>query len=139
MHFLTISINCMKCFLFLAILPNIVFGIKCNDGNGDENCQVRLGPKDKSKETFDRWFAELNVYIEQLSESIDFSIYDDVRLRWAHTSFVQPQLMLHDKFIYDRIANIWTVDKYLNDVKERYSLLSYQSIKTNACFSFSLP
>ena len=119
-YFSKISMQSFKCFLFLIITLNVVFAIKCDIGNGQENCQGRLGPEDRSKETFDLWFAEFNQYIEQLSKDIDFSIYDDERLRWAHTSFVQPQLMLHDKFLYDRAANIWTVDKYLNDVKERY-------------------
>ena len=28
--------------------------------------------------------------------------------------------MVHDKFLYDRAAGKWTVDKYLADVRSRY-------------------
>ena len=107
-------------FLFI-LLPTVSFGTKCDicEGCGIESCQGRLGPEDKSESSFTKWFNELNLYIEELKSTVDFSIYDDERLRWVRTSFIQPQLMVHDKYLYDRVTNQWTVDKYLGDVTER--------------------
>ena len=50
---------------------------------------------------------------------LDLSIYENKNVAWARTSFVQPQIMLHDRFLYDRESNQWTVEKYLNDLTER--------------------
>jgi hypothetical protein len=33
---------------------------------------------------------------------------------------VQPQAMLHDRYLYDRATQQWTVDRYLDDLQERY-------------------
>ena len=114
--------NILKLFILFILLPNnsTLAYLQCDDGDGDDSCQSRAGPADKSKETFDTWFRDFNQYIEKLRKDVDFAIYDDQRLSWARTSFIQPQMMLHDKFIFDRTKNIWTVDKYLNDLKDRY-------------------
>ena len=114
----------LKLFILFILLPNnsTLAYLQCDDGNGDDSCQARAGPTDKSKDTFDTWFHEFNQYIESLRKDVDLAIYDDQRLAWAHTSFIQPQMMLHDKFIFDRAKNTWTVDKYLNDLKDRYKI-----------------
>lgn len=49
-----------------------------------------------------------------------WSIYDQPGLAWARTSFVQPQVMLHDRTLYDRATDTWTVNRYLDDLEERY-------------------
>ena len=48
----------------------------------------------------------------------DFSAYDNPGIEWASTSFVQPQAMLHDRYLYDRATGQWTVDRYLDDVEQ---------------------
>ena len=87
-----------------------------------ENHQFRLGPEDKSPETFETWHDQFMIWVEEASSHghVNLSVYDNKMLSWARTSFVQPQLMLHDRFLYDRESNQWTVNKYLNDVMERY-------------------
>lgn len=51
--------------------------------------------------------------------------YDDRRyrepaLKWTQSSFVQPQLMVHDRYFYDPVAGKYTVDRYLDDLEKRY-------------------
>eukprot|EP01052_Picozoa_sp_SAG31_P025618 SAG31_NODE_2255_length_6073_cov_2.134248_6_plen_160_part_00 len=51
--------------------------------------------------------------------------YDDKRLQWAATSFLQPQAMLHDRLLFNSSLERgggegWTIDLYLDDLDTRY-------------------
>ncbi len=51
--------------------------------------------------------------------------YDPARyalpaLQWTQSSFIQPQLMVHDRAFYDPLQNKYTVDHYLDDLEKRY-------------------
>jgi formylglycine-generating enzyme required for sulfatase activity len=50
----------------------------------------------------------------------DSSRYELPALKWAQSSFIQPQMMVHDRFFYDPVAGKYTVDKYLDDLDKRY-------------------
>jgi iron(II)-dependent oxidoreductase len=50
----------------------------------------------------------------------DPSRYELPPLKWAQSSFIQPQMMVHDRFFYDPVAGRYTVDKYLDDLDKRY-------------------
>jgi gamma-glutamyl hercynylcysteine S-oxide synthase len=41
-------------------------------------------------------------------------------LQWAPSSFMQPQMMVHDRYFYDPVAGKYTVDRYLDDLDKRY-------------------
>ena len=77
----------------------------------------------KDVESFEKWWNEFQDYIQEASSNLDLSIYENEHLAWARTSFIQPQIMLHDRFLFDRESNQWTVEKYLNDLNERYVML----------------
>ena len=101
-----------KLLILLFILPyKIILG---------QQQQAYLGPNNKSPEEFVRWWDDFQSWIQNASKGLDLSIYENERISWARTSFVQPQLMLHDRFLYDRDLDQWTVEKYLQDVRERY-------------------
>jgi len=51
--------------------------------------------------------------------------YDGARyglpeLQWAQHSFIQPQMMVHDRYLYDPVSGKYTVDRYLDDLEKRY-------------------
>jgi iron(II)-dependent oxidoreductase len=51
--------------------------------------------------------------------------YDDSRyslpaLKWTQSSFIQPQVMIEDRYLYDPASQKYTVSKYLADVEKRY-------------------
>jgi len=46
--------------------------------------------------------------------------YTETSLQWAQRSFIQPQMMAHDRFFYDPVKRRYTVNRYLNDLKKRY-------------------
>jgi formylglycine-generating enzyme required for sulfatase activity len=46
--------------------------------------------------------------------------YEEAALRWTQSSFIQPQMMVQDRYFYDPIAGKYTVDRYLDDLGKRY-------------------
>ena len=41
-------------------------------------------------------------------------------LQWAQSAFIQPQMMVQDRYFYDPVAHKYTVDRYLDDLDKRY-------------------
>ena len=50
----------------------------------------------------------------------DGSQYARPDLAWAQRSFVQPQVMVEERYLYDPVAGRYTVDRYLDDLEARY-------------------
>ncbi len=46
--------------------------------------------------------------------------YERPELKWAQSSFIQPQMMVEDRYFYDPEKGQYTVDKYLDDLEKRY-------------------
>ncbi|WP_263355721.1 formylglycine-generating enzyme family protein [Acidicapsa ligni] len=46
--------------------------------------------------------------------------YERPELKWTQSSFIQPQMMVHDLYFYDAATQKYTVDKYLADLQTRY-------------------
>ncbi len=46
--------------------------------------------------------------------------YEKPALQWTQSSFMQPQMMVHDRYFYDPVAGKYTVDRYLDDLEKRY-------------------
>ncbi len=51
--------------------------------------------------------------------------YNDARyklpaLQWTQSSFIQPQMMVQDRYFYDPVAHKYTVDRYLDDLEKRF-------------------
>jgi len=70
----------------------------------------------------DRWLRDISHWRDERKIRIAFdpSRYDLPELRWTQSSFIQPQMMVHDRFFYDPVEGRYTVDRYLNDVEKRY-------------------
>lgn len=48
------------------------------------------------------------------------SEYSRPALQWVQKSFVQPQAMMEDRYLYDPVHQRYTVDRYLDDLQKRY-------------------
>ena len=57
---------------------------------------------------------------ERRRMGLDDSAYRLDALKWAQKSFIQPQMMVEDKYFYDVAAGKYTVERYLDDLEERY-------------------
>ena len=55
---------------------------------------------------------------EKLPGVPDF--YTLPQLQWIHKDFMQPQMMVQDRYFYDPRSGKYTVDRYLQDVDKRY-------------------
>ena len=69
-----------------------------------------------------RWLADLTHWRNERRIRIGYdpSRYQMPELRWTQSSFIQPQMMVQDRFFYDPVAGKYTVDRYLDDLQKRY-------------------
>ncbi len=70
----------------------------------------------------DAWLKDLTHWRTERRIRIgyDGSRYDTPALKWAQSSFIQPQMMVQDRYLYDPVAGKYTVDRYLDDLEKRY-------------------
>ena len=58
--------------------------------------------------------------VRRIYTGYDDSRYNLPSLKWAQSSFIQPQAMVEDRYLYDPTAHKYTVERYLADVEKRY-------------------
>ena len=46
--------------------------------------------------------------------------YELPAFAWTQSSFIQPQMMVEDRYFYDPVEHRYTVERYLEDLKKRY-------------------
>lgn len=86
--------------------------------------ELLVGPE--KPEDFSGWLAGMRAYRQEMqsllkSKGGDFpDPYAEPALQWAQRSFVQPQMMAHDRYFYDPVAGRSTVRRYLQDLNTRY-------------------
>jgi formylglycine-generating enzyme required for sulfatase activity len=70
----------------------------------------------------ERWLRDIDHWRTERSirTAYDPSRYDLPALRWTQSSFMQPQMMVQDRYFYDPVAGRYTVDRYLDDLEKRY-------------------
>ncbi len=68
------------------------------------------------------WLADITHWRTERLIRIGFDPvrYENPALKWAQSSFMQPQMMVHDRYFYDPVAGKYTVDRYLDDLDKRY-------------------
>jgi gamma-glutamyl hercynylcysteine S-oxide synthase len=68
------------------------------------------------------WLEDIRHWREERLIRIGYngSRYELPALQWTQSSFIQPQMMVEDRYFYDPVANHYTVDRYLNDLEKRY-------------------
>ena len=72
--------------------------------------------------THSRWLLDLQHWRTErrIRVGYDPSRYQLPALRWTQSSFIQPQMMVQDRYLYDPVAGRYTVDHYLDDLEKRY-------------------
>jgi len=73
-------------------------------------------------DTHERWLRDLEHWRMELRirSGFDPARYEQSATRWAQSSYIQPQMMVQDRYFYDPVAGHYTVDRYLDDLEKRY-------------------
>jgi len=87
-----------------------------------EDLRAGQGPAPCTPALQQEWLKDVQHWKEERRIRIG---YDDARyrmpeLKWAQSSFIQPQTMVQDRYLYDPVAHKYTVDRYLDDLQTRY-------------------
>src|SRR5215510_983864 len=82
--------------------------------------QQILGPEKAAE--FPNWLADIRRWRSEKLVRIGYKNVEYVRpeLQWTQRSYVQPQMMIEDRYFYDSVAGQYTVDRYLGDLEKRY-------------------
>jgi formylglycine-generating enzyme required for sulfatase activity len=72
--------------------------------------------------TADDWLRELRDWRREHLTRIgyDDANYRRPELQWAQRNFVHAQMMIEDRYFYDATMGKYTVDRYLDDLEERF-------------------
>ena len=72
--------------------------------------------------THQEWLADLTHWRTErrIRTGYDPARYSVPALQWTQSSFIQPQMMVHDRAFYDVAQGKYTVDSYLDDLEKRY-------------------
>ncbi len=71
---------------------------------------------------FPKWLADMKRWRAEYLKRIGYngSEYDREELKWTQRSFMQPQMMVEDRYFFDPSKGKYTVERYLNDLEKRY-------------------
>jgi len=68
------------------------------------------------------WLLALEQWRDAKRAEIKYNdaLYQRPELNWTQSNFIQPQMMVEDRYFYDPKTQKYTVDRYLDDLDERY-------------------
>jgi formylglycine-generating enzyme required for sulfatase activity len=78
------------------------------------------GPPAKADTT--EWLQQVRAWRdeERVRAGLTGDLYERPELKWAQSSFIQPQAMVEDRYFYDPVKHEYTVDRFLDDLDKRY-------------------
>jgi iron(II)-dependent oxidoreductase len=80
--------------------------------------------KSKQEQETERrlWLQDLRIWRHEhlIRMGYDDAEYRRPELLWTQRNFIQPQMMAEERFFYDPATSRYTVDRYLDDLKQRY-------------------
>ncbi len=82
--------------------------------------EVIAGPAASTDTT--AWLGQMQQWRQECRAAIQYdgAEYARPELAWARRSFIQPQMMIEERYFYDPAVAKYTVDRYLDDLESRY-------------------
>ena len=80
------------------------------------------GSRPCTPQDFEEWLKDITHWRAERKIRIGYSgeRYEMPAFKWAQSAFMQPQMMVQDRYFYDPVAGKYTVDRYLDDLEKRY-------------------
>jgi formylglycine-generating enzyme required for sulfatase activity len=71
---------------------------------------------------FDAWLKDITHWRTERKIRIGYNNERYLRpeFKWAQSAFMQPQMMVQDRYFYDPVTGKYSVDRYLDDLEKRY-------------------
>jgi gamma-glutamyl hercynylcysteine S-oxide synthase len=125
----------VKSYLIVAIILSMSAVVGAQDSNfSPEEQQIPVpkcltvrtvwegGSEPCAQSEHEIWLADITHWRNERRIRIgyDGSRYDLPALKWTQSSFMQPQMMVQERYFYDPVAGKYTVDRYLDDLEKRY-------------------
>jgi formylglycine-generating enzyme required for sulfatase activity len=104
----------------LALLVLLAAGLFGQDVKYRPDGEVFQGPP--TPQDFTSWLEDLQHWRaeKRIRSGFDTREYERPEFRWTQRNFIQPQMMVEDRYFYDPVAGRYTVDRYLDDLEKRY-------------------
>jgi iron(II)-dependent oxidoreductase len=80
------------------------------------------GTRACSAQEMSTWLDEMRGWRENRHIRMGYSadMYALPALKWTQSSFIQPQMMMEDRYFFDVATGKYTVDRYVDDTVKRY-------------------
>src|SRR3984885_4899626 len=80
------------------------------------------GSQPCTAKSFDDWLKDLAHWRAERKIRIgyDSQRYELPAFQWTQSAFIQPQMMVQERYFYDPVAGKYTVDRYLDDLEKRF-------------------
>jgi formylglycine-generating enzyme required for sulfatase activity len=121
-----------RILLVIGISCFLVLGIACGQDSQFSPKPSQI-PGPAASADFPNWLADIKHWRmeRRIRIGYDGSEYERPELKWTQSSFIQPQMMIHERYFYDPVAGKYSVDRYVDDLEKRYggidSVLVWQS------------
>src|ERR1700683_354893 len=88
----------------------------------DDHCCAGNGETPVPVATWKAWLVDIRHYRNErlIRAGYRSSEYDRPELKWTQSAFIQPQMMIEDRYFYDPGLGRYTVDRSLDDLQKRY-------------------
>lgn len=112
---------CQRCVLSVMALALLGGGVAAQDTKFAPQGDQIPGPG-AGAASHSAWLKDLQQWRREKRIRIGFedSQYKRPEFLWTQRNFVSPQAMVEDRYFYDPAARRYTVDRFLNDLDQRY-------------------
>jgi formylglycine-generating enzyme required for sulfatase activity len=88
--------------------------------NPDDDGETLIGPK--SPQDRAAWLEAMRSWRDAERQRIGYSPrqYERPELAWTQRSYIQPQVMVEDRYLYDSTTGRYTPGRFLDDLAQRY-------------------
>ena len=80
------------------------------------------GSRPCTAKDLDEWLGDITHWRAERQIRIGYSAqrYGLPAFQWTRSAFMQPQMMVQERYFYDPVAGKYTVDRYLDDLEHRF-------------------